>query len=240
MKYFTWRTIPSGDGAWKYGLVIQSYYCDVIHPTFTRLEATVEALERSQDVADRFDQSDLEDVLIETKLAFCLAIQSIWERQFRVYLKLYACEFCQDTGVAEKIVHARWPELCQLFHDLRGISLEKFPSFPELDTLCHLGNACRHGDGPSVKKLADRCPEWWRMPSAAALASETDSVFQSNPTISTMIVPMERIKGFADAIVRFWEDVNHINNESCERKSASFLRDINRGRIDRCWLLDTD
>ena len=53
-----------------------------ILPGLGSLETKIVALGESDDPGDVFFQSDVEEVLKETKLAYALAIQSIWERQF--------------------------------------------------------------------------------------------------------------------------------------------------------------
>ena len=103
----------------------------------------------------------MKDMLRESKLAFGLAIQSIWERQLRVYLRGCAGELRPREPIGAKIERASWKDLGKCFRDLRGIDLEAFPSFDILDILQHLGNACRHGEGDSAAELARRCPDLW-------------------------------------------------------------------------------
>ena len=52
------------------------------------------------DCVDAFAQADMEDVLKETKMAFSLSIQSIWERQLRGYLRGCAEELRPGDGLA--------------------------------------------------------------------------------------------------------------------------------------------
>jgi hypothetical protein len=59
----------------------------VIAPAIRALEEKIAALGRSDIPGDAFAQADMEDVLKETKMAFGLSIQSIWERQLRGYLR---------------------------------------------------------------------------------------------------------------------------------------------------------
>lgn len=48
-----------------------------------------------------------------------------------------------------------------LLHEVRGIPLCAFYSFPNLKRLELLANACRHGDGDSAARLFKRHPELW-------------------------------------------------------------------------------
>lgn len=175
----------------------------------------------------------MEDVLAETKLAFCLAIQSVWERQLRGYLYGCAEELRPGEGIGAKVERANWPGLCALFRELCGIRIEAFPSFGELDTLHHLGNACRHGDGASVAELTQRCPDWW--PVYTPLPPEFGPSPPPRQTVAAMSVPVERIVIFVGAIVGFWDDAAYIYHESIANKHESLERQLVRERIERAW-----
>src|SRR3546814_18258276 len=102
------------------------------------------------------------DMLRESKLAFGLAIQSIWERQLREYLRGCAGELVPGEPIGAKIERADWKALRKYFRKLRGIELEVFPSFDNLDLLQHLGNACRHRSAERRvgKEGVSKCITW--------------------------------------------------------------------------------
>lgn len=158
MPPFRWKNCFADVQTSKHDLTIQTYFEDVVLPAIATLEAKIEALGRSEHPGDAFAQSDMEDVLQESNLAFGLAIQSIWERQLRSYLLGCASELHPEENLAPRIEKADWAGLAKLFRRLRGIALDAFPSFPELDLLQELGNACRHGDGKSAVRLYERLP----------------------------------------------------------------------------------
>lgn len=181
-----------------------------------------------------FERSDIEDVLRETKMAFALAVQSIWERQLRSYLLGCARELRPKEPLGKKIERADWEGLRKLFGDLRGIGLEAFPSFEALDTLQLLGNACRHGDGASAVELSRRCPDLWR---PIPLMPFGDQPLQVNlQPVETMEVTVEQLHGFVDAIVEFWQDAEYIYNESIQSKHPSLEARLARERVERKWL----
>lgn len=233
MTPFRWRNCRADVAAARHDLTMKSFLDDVILPAIRRIEARITELRGNDEPAACFEQSDMEDLLAETKLAFCLAIQSVWERQLRAYLSGCAKELLPGEGLDAKVEKANWKELCALFHKLRGIRLEAFPSFDLLDTLHHLGNACRHGDGASAAELIQRHPDWWpaytHRPHGFGVSSP------SKQTVANMSVPVERIVAFADAIVRFWEDATYIYNESIVQKHESLERRLARERIGRSW-----
>lgn len=148
---FRWRNCHADIGTWRHAQTLELLLTDVILPGLGSLETKIVALGESDDPGDVFFQSDVEEVLKETKLAYALAIQSIWERQFRAYVKGVARDLRPDLDLERKLEKADWNALRRQFRSLLGIRLEAFPSFPALDTLQHLGNACRHGDGDSAR-----------------------------------------------------------------------------------------
>ncbi|RIV82658.1 hypothetical protein D2V17_15205 [Aurantiacibacter xanthus] len=233
MTPFRWQNCYADVAAAKHDLTIRSFLDDVILPAIHQVEARITELGHSDEPAACFEQSDMEEVLAETKLAFCLAIQSIWERQLRAYLYGCAEALRPGEGVGAKVERANWPGMCALFRELRGIRIEAFPSFGELDTLHHLGNACRHGDGVSAAELTQRCPDWW--PVYTSLPPEFGPSSPPRQTVAAMSVPVERIETFVGAIVGFWEDAAYIYRESIADKHESLERRLVRERIERAW-----
>lgn len=161
MTPFRWKNCYADVLTSKHDLTIESYFNDVIVPALDTLTEKIETLGKSDWPGAVFAQADMTDMLRESKLAFGLAIQSIWERQLREYLRGCAGELHPNEPIGAKIERANWKRLRKYFRKLRGINLEAFPSFDTLDLLQHLGNACRHGDGDSAAELARRCPDLW-------------------------------------------------------------------------------
>lgn len=232
MTPFRWQNCHADVAAARHDRTIQAFLDDVILPTIRKVESRIEELGQSDEPAAAFEQSDVEDLLGETKLAFCLAIQSVWERQLRAYLSNCGEELLPGKGVGARVEKANWLALCALFRELRGIRFEAFPSFDELDTLHHLGNACRHGDGTSAAVLTQRCPDWWPIyrPRHTARAKSPPRL-----TVANMSVPVKRIEAFVNAIVQFWKDVRYIYHESIVHKHESLERRLSRERIERTW-----
>jgi hypothetical protein len=233
MKVFRWKNCSADVAAWRHGGTVRSFFDDVITPAIHALEEQIVALGRNDNPGDAFARADTADVLRETKMAFGLAIQSIWERQIRRYLSGCAQELLPSDGLAARVEKANWASLCDLFLELRGIRLDAFPSFTELDTLQLLGNTCRHGDGPSAVELAARCPELWRdYPPTPFEDQPSDS---RPPSVARMDVPVERLRTFVTAIATFWEDADYIYQESIELKHPSLEARLARERTERSW-----
>src|ERR1700685_1872176 len=108
----------------------------------------------------------MDELLRVTTMAFCLSLQSLWERQLRDYLHRCAQDLKAGEELAHKARSASWGELSGLFLQLRGISLKDFEQYAKLNLPHLLGNACRHGNGPSLKRLATTYPQLWPQPKA--------------------------------------------------------------------------
>lgn len=234
MTPFRWRNCMADVHAYRHDYTVQAYVDDVVAPAVATLEAKIEELGRSDWGPAPFAQADLKNMLRETMLAFGLSIQSIWERQIRTYLIGCASELRPGEPVAAKLEKADWPELCKWFRKLRGINLEAFPSFPMLDTLQLLGNACRHGDGKSSIELALRHPELW--PVIPPLPKGFGVSPPLPPSVSRMEVSVDWLRDFAKAIAAFWRDAEYIYNESIERKDPHLEARLVRDRGERTWL----
>ncbi len=234
MTPFRWKNCFADVQAGKHDITIRSYLDDVIVPALETLDRRIDELGRSNSPGHEFAQADMEDVLRETKIAFSLSIQSIWERQLRAYLRGCANELRPHTPAVVKVEKADWRDLRKLFHDLRGIAIESFPSFDALDILHHLGNACRHGDGRSTVELSQRCPDLW--PPIPPLPPEFGPAPSNPPSTAAMNISVDRLRSFVDSIAAFWLDAEYIYNESIERKHSSLEARLVRERAERNWL----
>lgn len=230
MTPFRWKNCYADVLTSRHDMAIESFFNDVIVPALGTLDDKIEALRNSDRPGDVFAHADMGDMLRESKLAFGLAIQSIWERQLRAYLCGCAGELSPSEPLGAKIERANWKDLRKYFRDLRGIDLEVFSSFDILDVLQYLGNACRHGDGDSAAELARRCPDLWpTMPSGSPSVG-------LRRTVDLMDIPVERLHEFVAGIAQFWRDTEYIYNESIERKDAHLATRLASERTERSWV----
>ena len=138
MTPFRWKNCFADVQTYRHGRTVQSYFDDVIMPALAIVQRKIEALGRGDNPGDAFSQDDMSLVLQEAKMAFGLSIQSIWERQLRVYLQGCARELAPAESLEDRVGGANWAVLQKLFLRLRGIELSDFPTYPELDLLQHL------------------------------------------------------------------------------------------------------
>jgi hypothetical protein len=184
-------------------------------PALNSAEAEVEHWANSEEAAACFVHSDRVDQRAVTAAAMCLSLQSIWERQLRLYLVTCAHSIAPDADLSSKIQRATWEDLKSLFKRLRGVPLTAFLCFPELDLLAALGNVCRHGDGPAATKLWASHPELWpeycpRIPGERPV-----------PSAASMNISTSMLAKRTAAIAAFWDMVEYLYNESIKTKHSS-------------------
>src|SRR5689334_13997584 len=110
MRPSRWKNCDADGSAWRHGQTVRSFYYDVIAPAIRTVEEKIAAISHRNNPGDEFACADMTYVLRETKLAFSLSVQSIWERQFRSYLRTCAEELKPDK--VRSIEEAKvWREL---------------------------------------------------------------------------------------------------------------------------------
>jgi hypothetical protein len=55
-------------------------------------------------------------------------------------------------------------------------------------------------------------------------------------TVGLMDIPVERLRGFVEAIAAFWRDTEYIYNESIERKDPHLVARLASERAERSWV----
>lgn len=223
----------------RFFCTFKAYLDEVITPSLSALGSRINELGVSIAPGHEFAKNDMVVVLSEAKMAFALSVQSIWERQLRCYLRGCARELHLEDAVDASVEKADWEKLCKLFHKLRGIKLQDFPSYETLDTLQQLGNACRHGDGRSASVLWRRCPDLWP-PVSPPLPLEFEPLPPALPSlapppVSAMDISIEYLRGFVHAIAVFWRDTEYIYNESIVFKHPSLEARLVKERAQRQW-----
>ncbi|MNP53089.1 hypothetical protein D3C76_1475290 [compost metagenome] len=124
---------------------------------------------------------------------------------------------------AAELEHSPWGERTnKLFQYIRGTDLTAFDSYVTLNKLQLLGNACRHGDGNSSRKLfklhPELCPEQY-------------------PSVHSVQWRVELLAEFVDAIVLFWIDMDIMGLESLVNKQPTVPAEIVRLQARRIPLL---
>ena len=229
-----WKNCNADVGTWRYGRIAQEFFNDVVEPPLDALDAHINEWTESDDPVALFHLSDLRELRRATMMAFCLSIQSIWERQIRAYLSGCAHELRGDNALTKKALDERWDNIGDLFFDLRGIHLSSFYKYRELDLLHLLANVCRHGDGPSAKRLWCRYPEFWPDQHTHSRNSRTaTSTRKRSPSTEKIDIPRCQLRTFIGAIISFWEEIEYIYLENIQQKHESLEKKLVALREDR-------
>jgi hypothetical protein len=236
IEAFTWDSLQADALVGLHARSVRLYLESVVTPALDTIDARIDELARSEEPAAVFEQGDVDTLMRSTIEAFVLAIQSLWERQFREYLKSCGRELKRDDGYVERLARDEWPSLVKRFGEMRALPLTAFDSFDDLDLLQLLGNACRHGDGKSARRLFDRWPDLWPTWPPAKLGLLNDSPptsVPSHPPFSQVSIPRTLLNRLGLAVIWFWDDHTYVYTNSLKSKHWSVAETLERMRAAR-------
>jgi len=220
----TWRNAYADVAATSHQTTARMYLENVVRPALCALDQRIAELKVSDDATAAFEEADTGALREATLQAFGLSVQALWERQLRTYLIGCAKEFGRDD-LTRKIEHGRWNDLQLLFKELRSVSLSDFASFDRLDLLQRIGNVCRHGDGKAARDLFDTHPEFWppkREP--LEIFGLEDVAPDDEARADAILIKLQHITDFVDAIITFWDDAEFIYVNSLSGKHPSTVK----------------
>jgi hypothetical protein len=236
IETFTWQNLDADRYLGLHANAVRLYLDRVVKPALDAIDAQHAELATSDEPGAEFMQADVEDLRRSTVEAFALAIQSLWERQLREFLKGCAREKKRDDAFVASLATANWTRLVKSFGELRGLPMEAFDSFEDLGLLQLLGNACRHGDGESARLLYERWPDLWPMwpPALPELWSGPPlQNLPAHPLFAEISVPRALLDRLGHAVIWFWEDHNYVYTNSIQRKHESVARTLQGMREER-------
>lgn len=209
--------------AYRNGAIAEEFLELVVRPSMTALEQKHLELLSADDIAlSGFAATDHRDLINKTKMAFCLSIQSLWEQQIRRYLIACVKTLSMEGVSVAKLEKEPWgKDFNRLFFRVREVHLNDFTSYKMLSLLHLLGNACRHGDGPSCRDLFASHPYLW------------PDWMSHEASIQLLQIPSELLASFVDAIVLFWMDMEILGLESFANEDARVVARIAHLRKSR-------
>lgn len=230
--HFQWRNCFGDVIAGRFDVVIRDYWSKVVMPALSSAEAEVVYWANSDEGGACFVHSDRIDQRAITAAAMCLSIQSIWERQLRRYLLTCVGYASEDSHLRELIQKESWKKLQALFLKVRGVPMTAFLTYPDLDLLSTLGNACRHGDGASATSLWNSHPELWPAYCRDPIVLDVASIAgrKGAPSVSEMNIETSLLERLVGAIASFWEMVGYLYHESLRGKHCSLEARLIRDR----------
>jgi hypothetical protein len=230
IETFTWNKLHADVYRLRHADEMRHYLERVITPALDAIDARLHELSASAEPIAVFQLGDMEKLSESTNQAFALSLQSQWERQLREFLKDCARELKYPEKYSQQLESANWTDLLKYFQELRGLPLQAFDSFSDLEVLQLLGNACRHGEGKSARILYQRCPEFWpKWPTALPAG-----LFGPNPRpFSQIRLQRSHLVRLTHAVIWFWDDHNYIYTNSIKSQDSYINRALAEMREKR-------
>jgi hypothetical protein len=165
----------------------------------------LEGTPRGEDDASMDRWEDVRLAQLEAHKSFALALNALWERNFRQHLWTSAVlEGWRDERL-ENVERRPWADC---FEELHGFPISWFPSYPTLKLLSLVANAVRHGNGRSARESYEACPSLF-------LDHEVTTGFFSYfahggepvSSVRKLYIDLEMLDTFKAAIVDFWRSI---------------------------------
>lgn len=222
---------------------LQRFRESVVQPSLQALDEEITKHQGSSDPAAVFMYDDYAALYHTTVEGYLIAVQSMWERGLRAML-IQREKKLRQTPKPQVLERATWgsqsPNLEDYFFELMGVPLRAFDSYPDLDFLQSLGNAIRHGDGASARKVHQLCPNlWfnWIAPGDEIVAGPFHIVTShdgpKNPPFELIALPEAVLGQMIQSVMWFWEDIENMRCNSFKRKHHSVVAKISAWQASR-------
>lgn len=215
----------------------------VVRPSLQAIDREIDENARSDNPASVFYESDLADLFQATVESYLLAVQSMWERGLRKLLISREKSLYSGDGVTvlQKATWSSGTRSLQFhFERLLGVPMAAFDSYEDLDLLQNLGNAVRHGDGPSAERVHKLAPSlWWNWiaPGETILAGpitmKVPDDALKHPSFDTVSLKESVLEQMVESVCDFWQDLEYIRCNSFRNKHESTLRHLNAWAEER-------
>lgn len=232
---------------------LQLFRDSVVRPSLLAIDRAIEENGRSENPGSVFFESDLADLFQSTVESYLLAVQSMWERGLRSLL--VSREKSLNTGSELKTLQkATWSSgarsLQAHFERLLGVPMTAFDSYKDLDLLQNLGNAIRHGDGPSAERVHKLAPSlWWNWIAPGEILHAGPSTITmpddapKHPSFNAVTLQESVLEQMIQSVAGFWKDLEYMrcnsfrNNDDLVVKRLSALSEEKRRRQSmRFWI----
>lgn len=233
---------------------LQLFRDSVIIPSLRAIDHEIQENIRSDNPAAVFFEGDLADLFQATVESYLLAVQSMWERGLRRLLISREMRLYGD-GKINALRRATWSSdgnsLQYHFERLLAVSMTEFDSYEDIDLLQNLGNAIRHGDGPSAKRVYELAPTlWfnWLVPGTIIQAGPFEFTVPHDapkyPSFDNVTLQDIVLQQMIQSVTDFWMDLecmrcNSFRNrdESVVKRLKAWPEERRQRRAKRVWTL---
>ena len=226
---------------------LQLFKNSVVLPSLRAVDREIEENSSCDDPSSVFFESDLADLFQATVESYVLAVQSMWERALRsLLIRREKCLYGKgDVNALQKATWSSGANSLQYhFERLLAIPMTAFDSYDDLNLLQNLGNAIRHGDGPSAKRVHELAPTlWfgWLAPGATIQAGPYKITVPDDapkyPSFDDVTLQKIVLEQMIQSITDFWEDLECMRCNSFRNKHESVVRRLDawpEERHSRC------
>jgi len=215
---------------------LQLFRDSVVRPSLQEIDREIEENARSDDPASVFYESDLADLFQATVESYLLSVQSMWERGLRKLLvSRERCLFGrEEVNVLRRAIWSREARSLQFhFERLLGFPMAALDSYEDLDLLQNLGNAIRHGDGPSAERVHKLAPSlWWNWIApgetlqAGPLTITAPDDAPKHPSFDIVSLGESVLEQMMQSVCDFWQDLEYVRCNSFRNKHESTVRQM--------------
>lgn len=231
--------LPDSDAI---GLVITQVYMlelytdSVIRPSLAALDRRLEECDTSDDEGAVFMHADLADIYQSTVEGYLLTLQSMWERGLR--RMLVSCDQKLSAGQNKNAIQkAHWAAdakgLQAHFARLLSFPISDMHAYRDLDILQNLGNAIRHGDGTSAKRVHELAPNLWVQWLAPGTVIEIGPITHTvslsapaHPSFEAITLEVAVLEQMILAVLDFWMDLECLRCHSFRDIHPSTVRQL--------------
>ena len=200
-----WRAVLFDGHSLSFAKVVEAMFERAIKPSCVTLAAELENTPRGHDDPSMDKWEDLRLAQLELHKSFALALNGLWERNFRQHLWHSAAAMGWKDRTLAAIESGPWAQLLKAFETVRGFPLSKFPTYPELELLHRVGNVARHGNGKGTLALHKTHPELFL---EHDITSGWFAYFtlggEPAHSIRRLYITLDQLEAFKDGIVGFW------------------------------------
>lgn len=223
----------------------------VVGTALGALDRRIDALRASEHLVERtFAAESVADLWQATIEGFLLTTQSMHERGLRSLMYAMGTRLGWEQAKCLRLRKAAWSDgakdsLQSEFERLFGARIHLFGDYGDLDLLWTLGNAIRHGEGQSVKRLHDLWPSLWTQRLVPGMPLPGGRVVPDNvpsPPFSRITLPRALLDQMIETVFGFWEDIEFVRCNSWMREETeteafkAIWRQARRAReLNRAW-----
>ncbi len=215
----------------------------VVRPSLLVVDGEIRANDASDEPGAAFFEGDLAELHQATVEGYLLTVQSMWERGLRGLLVKRDKRLCGGQNV-ERLHRANWSNdtkgLQSHFERLLAVPLSAFDSYSDLDLLQNLGNAIRHGDGQSAKRVHELAPSlWWNwFPpgttyDAGPFKVSVPADWPAHPSFDKVTLTEAVLEQMIHAVSGFWTDIECIRCNSFRRIDETVRRRLDAWPAER-------